>query len=204
MIAVTIAVGDEYQALARLAVESCRRCTGLDPIVITDTEGVLPAFYKLRLLDIFPGETVFYFDADARFLRPWDVHEFANHPYPIAVLDWPSEARRIDCERYGLEQYRYFASGFWIANDAHSGVWRAAAKIAFSESYQTAFKYEQTALNTAVQHAALPITILDRRFFWVPIHERAAPQSTYTVALGGSADGPNRKFYDEAIARAAT
>ena len=58
MIAVTIAVGDQYERLAEAAADSCQRYTGLDVHIIRETPGESqPARYKLQLLRLFPGET---------------------------------------------------------------------------------------------------------------------------------------------------
>jgi len=112
MIAVTIAVGDQYERLAEAAAESCERFTGLKTHIIRQTPGESsPARYKLQLLRLFPGETVLCFDADARFLWPWDVPAFVDQPWPVVVLDWPSDARDEDCRQYGIAPSRYFASG---------------------------------------------------------------------------------------------
>jgi hypothetical protein len=200
MIAATIAVGDDYQRAAELAVDSARRCLGLDPVVITDVGGLgKPSMWKLKLLDEFPGETVLYFDADARFLKPWDVREFDDTPWPVVVQDWASGARDHDCRHYGIAGDRYFASGFWIANGRHADVWRTAWEIATASDYATKFRYEQTALNVAVQRARLPLVILDRRYWWIPTLARRAPPDVVTVALGGGFDGPDRPAYDEAL-----
>ena len=202
MIAVTIAVGDGYHELAVLAVESCRAMTGLYPVVINDTGDCQPAKFKLRLLEMFRGETVLYFDADARFLRPWNVCEFENLSWPVVVLDWPTKARDADCAAFEIDPTRYFASGFWIANQRHAAVWTEARQIVESPRYETRFKYEQTALNTAIQRARLPLTILDRRYWWIPTVADQAPLDAVAVALGGGLNGPNRPSYDAAIRRA--
>lgn len=203
MIAVTIAVGKEWEAIASLAVASCRAMTGLNPIVITETPGERdPAKAKLRLLDQFPGQTVLYFDADARFLRQWDPQLFEGTPWPVVVQDWPSRARDTDCARYGLDPQRYFASGFWISGPAQREVWAEARRIVAAADYRTAFKYEQSALNAACQRARSPLTILDRRHWWIATLDHRAPADTVCVALGGALDGPDRPAYDEAIRRA--
>lgn len=202
MIAVTIAVGTAYQQMAKLAVESCKKNVGLVPIVISETP-CKPAWYKLRLLDLFPGETILYFDADARFLRPWDVSVFEDTPWPVVVQDWPSTARNEDCGRYKIDRDRYFASGLWIANWRHRVIWRAAREIGEKPDYRTQFKYEQTALNTACQRTEIPLTFLPRQNWWIATLDHRAPVDTVTVALGGELNGPDREAYDQAIRRAA-
>jgi hypothetical protein len=116
----------------------------------------------------------------------------------VLVLDWPSEARNVDCERYGIDRGRYFASGFWIANGRHAEVWENAHKLAVAPDYATAFKYEQTALNVAVQRARLPVTILDRRYWWIAREADLPPTDTIIVAMGSDA-AVDRRAYEDAI-----
>lgn len=202
MIAVTIAVGEQYRRMAYLAVASIRRHLGVDVEMITDTGDVNPAHYKLRLLDRYPGQTVVYFDADARVLQHWDLSQFDDLAFPVAVQDWSSAARDADCRHYGIDASRYVATGFWIANWRHRAVWAAAAELAASPDYTTQFKYEQTALNVALQRSRTPVTLLDHRHWWIANAAHRAPPDTLTVALGGELDGYDRQFYDAAIRRA--
>jgi len=202
MIAITIAVGAKYEAAAKLAVDSCEKMTGLRAFTLRNTGACPPAKFKLCLLELLPLETILYFDADARFLRPWDPHQYEDSPAVVTVLDWPSAARNVDCDAFGIDRNRYFASGFWIANARHhAAAWAAASKIAFAPDYRTAFKYEQTALNAAVQRAELPVTNLDRRYWWIPTRDHPAPPDVVTVARGG--DAPEDQIaYDEAVRNA--
>lgn len=202
MIAATIAVGREWQAMAELAAESVRRYLGLDPVIITQIDTPKPSQYKLRLLDLFAGETVFYFDADARCLAPWDVQQFDGTPWPVVVQDWHSHARDTDCRTFSIDGHRYFAAGFWIAGPRQRDIWRNALEIATEANYRTAFKYEQSALNTACQRADSPLVFLDKRHWWITTLNHRAPADVKTIALGGALDGPDRRAYDEALRRA--
>lgn len=202
MIAVTIAVGPKYEAAAALAVHSCREATGLNPFTIRNCGACPPAKLKLRLLEMFPRESVLYFDADARFLRPWDPRQYEGSPAVVAVLDWPSAARNADCAAFNLDARSYFASGFWIANAKHhAATWAEARKIAFATDYRTAFKYEQTALNAAVQRGDVPVRFLDRRHWWIPTAAHQAPPDVIAVAMGGDA-WQDREAYEAAIRNA--
>lgn len=202
MIAITIAVGAKYEAAAKLAVESCEKMTGLRAFTLRNTGACPPAKFKLRLLELFPLQTILYFDADARFLRSWDPRQYEDSSSVVTVLDWPSAARNDDCTTFGINPSRYFASGFWIANARHhAAAWAEARKIAHDPDYRTSFKYEQTALNTAVQLAGLPVTNLDRRYWWIPTRDHPAPPDVVTVARGG--DAPEDQIaYDEAVRNA--
>lgn len=203
MRAVTIAVGPAWEAMAALAAASVRQHLGLEPEIIRDVGDCRqPAKYKLRLLERFRGETVLYFDADCRVLRPWLWEQFEDCRWPVVVLDWPSRARDQDCRGFRIDADRYFASGFWIANarhQSHRDAWAAARTIAEDPTYRTAFKYEQTALNCAVQRAGLPLTLLDRRHWWITTLDHPAPQDVAQIALGGALHGPDRAAYDAAL-----
>ena len=165
MLAVTIGVGHHYAAEAETASATVRWSTGLETVVLTATPGEpVPAFYKMRLLDMFPGETILYFDADTRFLRKWDVVRHDGSPAFRAVLDWPSTARNTDCKAFALDASRYVNTGIWIASPHHAPVFRLADRICHASDYATEFQYEQTALNAALQRLGVPMIFLDRRY----------------------------------------
>jgi lipopolysaccharide biosynthesis glycosyltransferase len=165
MLAVTIGVGPRYSAEAEIAAATARWSTGLETVVLTATPGEpIPAFYKLRLLEMFPGETILYFDADTRFLRRWDVAKHDGSPAFRAVLDWPSAARNEDCEAFGLDASRYVNTGIWIASPYHATAFHLASEICHATDYSTRFQYEQTALNAALERLGVPMIFVDRRY----------------------------------------
>jgi hypothetical protein len=165
MLAVTIGAGPRYAAEAETAAATVRWSTGLDTVVLTATPGEpIPAFYKLRLLDMFPGESILYFDADTRFLRKWDVARHDGSPAFRAVLDWPSAACRGDCRTFSLDASRYVNTGIWIASPHHAAAFRLAGEICHAADYSTRFQYEQTALNAALQRLGIPMIFMDRRY----------------------------------------
>jgi lipopolysaccharide biosynthesis glycosyltransferase len=204
MIAVTIAVGDQYERLAEAAAASCERCTGLPTHVIRETPGESkPARYKLQLLRLFPGQTVLYFDADTRFLRPWDVRGLDDMRAFAAVLDMPSDARNKDCRHYGIDPHRYFNSGIWIANGRHVEAFALADQISHAPDYRTGFRYEQTALNVAIQQLNVPVVFLDRRYNAICDPACQMPADPVVVhRAGGKPGGDHERIFERTIRNA--
>jgi len=206
MLAVTIGVGHRYAVEAEEAAETARWSTGLETIVLTATPGELtPAFYKLQLLDMFPGETILYFDADTRFLRRWDAGRHSDSPAFRAVLDWPSGARNGDCEAFGLDRSRYINSGLWIASPHHVEAFRLADQICHADDYSTQFQYEQTALNSALQRLGVPMIFMHRRYNAIcsPRRLRSGefPADPVVLHRAGVGAAGNREMFAEILAR---
>ncbi len=202
MIAVTIAVGRYYQDLAREAAASVEWSTGLRTSVITETNGEKrPSNFKLRLLDWWPDETVLFFDADTRFLRPWNVSMFDGLQAFAASLDMPSSALDADCARYQIKPERYFNAGVWFANRRfHKQAFDFADTLVHSPQYVTRFQYEQTALNVAIQRFQIPLLELPRRYNALCDPKTPIPDDAVVVhRAGGRSDGPHEKIFRKAI-----
>jgi hypothetical protein len=205
MIAVTIAVGERHEQLAEQAAASVEWSTGLRAYVLRETPGEWqPAKYKLKLLEMFSSESVLYFDADTYFVRKWDVRQFDGDTEFIAVRDMPSGARDADCYRYDIDRERYFNSGIWIANNRNHGrAFHLAHVLCHSPTYQTRFKYEQTALNVAIQRLAVPVRFLDNRYNWLCDPKVKRPDEPVVIHMGGGRfGGPHERIFNEAIEHA--
>jgi lipopolysaccharide biosynthesis glycosyltransferase len=204
MIAVTIAFGDAYIRLAELAAASVRSMTGLETHVLQDAHGAaVPVYVKLRLLELFPGQRVLYFDADTRFVRPWDPAAVSGRF--AAVLDKSSNERDADCRRYGIDKARYFNSGLWIAGPECSLAFRWAWDLVHKPGYKTGFKYEQTALNAGIQRYAVAVDLLDRRYNAICSPETPPPPDAVVLhCAGGTLHGRNRAIWEKAIRDAET
>lgn len=183
MIAVTIGVGKRCGEEAEAAAETVRWSTGLETIVLHETPGEpVPAAYKLQLLDLWPGESVLYFDADTRFLQRWDVSRY-EEPLFVAALDYPSGCRDGDCLEFGINPQRYINTGIWIAHPSHRPALQLAYQIFHDAGYYTRFRYEQTAFNAALQRLHVPLHLLPRRFNVICDPRRAAELPADTVVL---------------------
>jgi len=205
MIAATIAHGTAYRELAGLAAESVRKHTGLETVVLSPSDFPQsklrhPAYAKLLLLRHFEGQSVLYFDADVRFVRDWDVAAIRDTDHFVAVADMPSKARDADCKRYKLDPVWYVNSGLWIANQRNAAALEVALHLANDPAYWTAFRYEQTALNVALQRYRVPIRLLDPRYNWIcsPQHP-PPPDATVLHIAGGSLQSRNRAIFERAI-----
>lgn len=204
MIAATIADGTAYRELAELAAESVRKHTSLETVVLSPSElpGKLrhPAYAKLLLLRQFTGESILYFDADTRFVRDWDVSALADIDHFAAVADLPSKAKEIDCKRYKLDPVWYVNCGLWIASQRHAAALEAALHLANDPAYWTAFRYEQTALNVALQRHRVPIRLLDPRYNWIcATNHPPPPDVTVLHIAGGSLQSRNRAVFERAL-----
>jgi hypothetical protein len=202
---VIVAVGPAFERLAELAATSLRRYTGADPLIIRQAPaGRPPAAAKLGLLDLFPGETVLFCDADTMCVRPWDLSPWESFRGFAAVRDLPSRARQQDCDHYGLDPAQYFNTGVWFAGPDCLPVFRDAAALMDSPDYRTAFRFEQTALNVALQRSAVASQILDRRYNAICHPDDLPPDDAVLLhCAGGCLHGPNRVLFEKAILDAA-
>jgi lipopolysaccharide biosynthesis glycosyltransferase len=200
MIALTIASDLAYLRLAFAAAKSVRWSTGLEAEVVRHYEDSPAAFRKLAILDEYRDQTVLYFDADTRFLQRWDVSGYDDRPYVVAVRDVGNpEAIAADCRRYKLQPEAYLNTGLWIANQRHAEAWQLADQIRQTPDYKTAFQYEQTALNAAIQQQQTPVLILDRRYNWT-CDTIPPPDSVVIHCAGGSLHSrPNRPIFERMI-----
>jgi hypothetical protein len=203
---VIVAVGPAFARLGELAAESLRRYTGADPVIVREAPaGRPPAAVKLQLLDMFPGDTVLFCDADTRCVRPWDLSPWESFRGFAAVRDLPSRARQQDCDYYHLDPALYVNTGFWFAGPDCVPVFRDAAELMRSPDYRTAFRWEQTALNVALQRSAVAVQLLERRFNAVCAPTFPPPADAVLLhCAGGCLHGPNRVLFEKAILDAAT
>ncbi len=163
----------------------------------------MPARYKLQLLRLFPGQTVLYFDADTRFVQPWDVRGLDDMRAFTAVLDMPSDARNKDCRQYGIDPQNYFNSGIWIANGRHAEAFALADQICHAPDYRTGFRYEQTALNVAIQRLNVPVVFLDRRYNAICDPACKMPADAVVVhRAGGKPGGDHERIFERTIRNA--
>jgi hypothetical protein len=185
MIAVTIAVGSSYVRRAEVAAESVRKHTGLEAIIVRDPNPNYPsAFGKMRLLERFDCP-IFYFDADTVMVRPWDPSEIQQFS---ASLDFKSRARDMDCSRYNILPGLYFNTGVMIMLPEHKPVMLEALEIAISPSYRTAFRFEQTAINVAVQRSGIEVNYLPRKYNAMCRQGRPMPGDAVILHAAGGCD----------------
>ena len=174
MVAVTIAIGSEHEALAELAAERMRCHTGLPVQILTAADLATtgwshPTQLKFRLFDLVAAENILFFDADVFCLRPWNPREFADRKEWGAVRGWwfdPWVQRFGGVYGFGED---VFNVGFFICNRTHHlGVLRLAESIQrVRANYHGLTSFDELAINTARAALHVPVHFLDRRFNWI-------------------------------------
>lgn len=202
MIAATIGVGKAHARMARLAADSAAEATGLDVEVLTEIPDDVssPAAYKLRLVERYQ-QTVLYFDADVRFLRPWvAIESYDDREAFFASQHDLTSAVARDCEINGLDPARYFYSGLFIANERHRAMFARAERIVSSRNYKTQFAYEMTGVNIAAQRLGVPVQFLAPYLHAVcdPAVELPADPVCLHIA-GRSLQGINRAIFEREL-----
>jgi hypothetical protein len=167
MIGVTIRSGPTFNKLSDEAVERFKHYTGIDRVVIFDTDKN-PYLLKLRLHTYFK-QTFVYFDSDLWFTNPCSLVDFNNSKSFYAVKDI-GRNNNVDFPKYdsywnGIDNEAYFNTGFFIANgndklqcDAFEYSWGLHDKIIVRDFG------EQTFLNIGIQRFKVPTTFLHQDF----------------------------------------
>lgn len=102
MVGVTIGVNQLYESMARLAAHCFQEMTGLECIVLGESDFIKsglhhPAALKLKLFDLIEDESVIYFDADWFCMKPCSFKSFIEAVPVVACNDfiltddWPSQ-----------------------------------------------------------------------------------------------------------------
>ena len=182
MIAVTIGVGSKFAPLAQMAAASCAARTGL-PVMVLGEEAMarhglkLPHHLKFHLFDEFPDvETIFFFDSDIIFLRPFDARQFENAAEFVCVRDaWDRECVISDAKGIGIPPREYFNSGFFILNRArHSAMLRLASQL---YGRIPASFHDQTHLNAARAWLQLPVRWLPKEYNYLVGNSDGTPDT---------------------------
>ena len=168
-VAVTIGVG-RYAELARLAADEVRVRTGLETVVLGDSEfaasGVEhPHELKFRLFDLVDADNLFFFDADVVCLEDWDPSAYFGRAELVAVRDRMIELVLGEAEEWEVPPEDYFNSGVMVlSREHHHDLLRRAEAI---RGWRRTSLFDQSPLNAARVQLGVPLTLLDRRFNWV-------------------------------------
>lgn len=167
MIGVTIRSGSTFNKLSDEAVERFKYYTGIDRVVIFDTDKN-PYLLKLRLHTYFK-QTFVYFDSDLWFVNKADLSKLDDSESFYAVkdigrnndVDFPKH----DSYWHGIDNERYFNTGLFIVNgkdklqcDAFEYAWGLHDKLIVKDFG------EQTFLNVAIQRMKVPTFFLPQDF----------------------------------------
>lgn len=202
MIALTIAKGQRYLAMAARAAESVRRHTGLDVQIVTEIPvGQHPSFYRLWLWEFVPPDVdeVLWFDADTYTVRDWWPWEYAKQAAFVGRPDLPSRGLLDECARWGLVIQRYLNAGVFVATRRSRPAFELAQQIVSDPKYSSVF-CEQTALNVGLRDAGTDVG------FWHPRYNaicRPASVPVDPVVLhraGGGRNRRNAEIFDRLIA----
>lgn len=172
MLGVTIATPG-YLDLAKEAARRYRLHSGGDTIILESDKAGFET--KFKLVDIFKGQQICFFDADCFAVRELDLSEFIGKPGVYGVNDptWASSAAnafvRHDSIVLGIEFKRYLNTGFLILNFADETVVKAFedAKLNIYNKQQLGVndKTEQSILNYGFRHTLINILPFKYNFF---------------------------------------
>jgi len=178
MLAVTIGIGEEWAALAKVSAERMSALTGLDHVIIQqdDYDCVHPSWLKCHVHRMFPDEDSFLvFDADILCIRPWDPQKlFDQMRRPFMAVPEPS------ANEYLMEECRdwqlgfpdvYVNGGLLIFGREHGFVWDRV----WSMHPHGGRWLEQTALNRALADEVVEICRLPRHFNLMAQQGRVVP-----------------------------
>jgi hypothetical protein len=168
-VAVTIGVG-RHAELARLAADEVRARTGLDTVILGDSEFAAsglehPHYLKFRLFELVHADNLFFVDADVVCLEEWDPAVFFGRPEVVAVRDRMIDLVTGEAEEWGVPVEDYFNSGVMILSRAHHHAMLRRAE-ALVGSRRTSL-FDQSPLNAARVQLGVPLKLLDRRYNWV-------------------------------------
>ncbi len=208
MIAVTIGVGQKYEAVAELAAQSCHSRTGLETHILNhkhvekyDVES--PLLLKFKLLQEFPNESrIMYFDSDMIFLRKVDIEaEFCEREEFICVTDRYSQPFiQEDARRIGIPANEYFNAGWFILDSERHGPFLDLAEKLFA-NFRMPF-LEQSTLNWARKLLAVPTHYASRDYNEVDFMSREPlPNTRIGHFISGNINGIPLNLLAEVFAK---
>lgn len=162
MIGVTLA-NKNFLSLAQEAGERFNQYTGL-PYIIVRVNGDKPHLNKLRLSEYLPdGQTGFYFDSDAFFVREVDLSHLNEKNEFLAVKDIIENNTEAcifvkDCRLHGINRSIFFNSGVFVWNKNHRNAMKEAFNL--SQTLKVNDWGEQSVLNLAMQRSEHDISFL--------------------------------------------
>jgi len=177
MIGITLS-SPSFSKLAEKARERFAKHTGLECFVMHTNED-RNYHYKLNLSKMFNHikETIVFFDADLWFIRDCDLSPFNDREEFFAVADPGREDPYIfpyhDSKVLGIDNTRYFNTGFYIWNQRHIEAFAEARRLLNSHGKAINDFGEQSCLNAGVQkHCKL--SLLPNSYNYVPAAANAA------------------------------
>lgn len=171
MIGVTINNGGYYRPICDEAVRRFKKYTGIQTVVVIDTDNDkrrFSFFTKLRLHTMFPNASFVFFDADLWFIKNIQLTEYDNSESFYACLDAGRDSEVDfpihDCHVLGIDKFKYFNSGLFIANGRNQKHRDAfdLASLLFQRVKLFDFG-EQSVLNAGIQRNNIKLEFLDSK-----------------------------------------
>ena len=214
MMAVTVAVGDEFVEMAEYAAESVRKYTGLPTLVITDdlllqhpmisqfsSPEERSALAQICFFDFVDGN-ILYFDADLMIKKSWDVRQYMNRQEVIAVRDQCNTIVTSDTAQFNLDFNKYFNMGMMIVNSMNHGyLFEETIKRHWSQdggdekAITRTFNY-QTLFNKVCQEYEAPLLLLPEKYNYTSYgaQGRGRPDD---VVVAHAAGGQRKNFKEQ-------
>jgi len=183
-IGVTV-VTPSYKHLEKYAVRSFKKQTGLEVLVLqaSNKQGFLT---KLNLDKLCGKRRIVFFDVDTRIVQKASFGKFeefcaVNDP----AIHIPHTFPKDDCERFGIDPYAYFNSGFFLCdlgNPLHRKLFQKARQLYRTVKNRPVDHTDQFWLNYAAHKIGLRVS-------WMPF---VMNMYTYCVRHGGVPFYPRR------------
>jgi hypothetical protein len=196
VIAVTIGIGEVYEHLADLAGRSCSRHTGL-PVYTIGQEAVdrykssRPDLLKFEIFEEFAtADTILYFDANAIFIREFDVLKFVNVPAIVCIKDlWDMPWVIGEARALRIKPQEYFHGGILILNRVwHKPMLEYAKKLV--KKWLPAEWAGQNAINGARAEMGVPVHFLSKAYNYLRFEDTSFPEKVTIGHVNGVAKRP--------------
>lgn len=170
MLGVTIATPG-YFDLAKEAAARFRKCSGCDTVILESSESGFDS--KFKLLDLFKGQQICFFDADLFPIRKLDLNPFKGKLGVFGVNDPTCISDhsfvKHDSIAIGIYPYTYLNTGFLILNFADETVVKAfeiaRANMINKNDLGLQDKTEQSVLNLGFKETTVNILPFKYNFF---------------------------------------
>lgn len=173
MVGVTIANNDKFYEMAKIAANSVAKHAKIPTLILTNGKSYSFWLWKFELFDLFPNETVFYFDSDTVLLKDVDLKQFNDQEEFIAVQD-QYIVGHSDLQNNNLEHSSYFNSGVMFFNHRHKEIATWVENKRITRPINTTF-YGQTYWNLAVKELNIPLKLLPSKWNYLRYHPDTSP-----------------------------
>lgn len=175
MVGVTIADTPKFYKMAQLAAQSVEKHANIPTHIITQGKASASWLWKFELWDMFPNDTVFFFDADTIMVKDVDLTPFDNQTKFIAVKD-QYITEHSDLTTCNLDANIYFNSGVMFFNQQHKEIANWVQTKRKIRPLITGF-FDQSYFNKAVQELAIPLRLIATCWNYMRYDPLTAPKN---------------------------